>query len=115
LNFTKNIFSAERNESTGYLKGNVDKSEFNWKVNQISPNSYQISRAGPKFNSTLNLMVENGLITGEYKRPGPNIDWNIHGTYNSKGDVKIEIDAPLTLGITLEGKISRWYLPRVKN
>ena len=36
-----------------------------------------------------------------------NIDWNIEGSYTPNGEVKIVIDAPLTLGFTLKGKVSQ--------
>lgn len=101
---TSSHFTATTNAQEGLL-GTVDKSEFDWKVTQSSDSSWEIERFGLKFDSTLNLTVQDGKITGLYERPGPAIDWRIEGSYNDSGDVIITIDAPFTLSVTLSGTI----------
>jgi len=103
--FFTSVHFTGRDNISGMLKGDVDKSEFDWKVKQKGKGIYEINRFGPKFDAKLRLKIENGKITGEYERPGPNIDWDIDGTYDNQGNVNIEIDGPLTLGVRLEGKI----------
>ena len=105
LTFGSSYFHA--NKSEGLFEGVVSKSEFDWNIHQVGKGTYEIERWGLKFNSTLMLNVENGQISGTYVRPGLNINWDIEGTYDSKGNINVEIDAPLTLGITLEGKITQ--------
>ncbi|MDP2907113.1 MAG: hypothetical protein Q8O03_04190 [Nanoarchaeota archaeon] len=98
-------FKAET-DTEDLLNGEVDKSEFDWKVKQTGPNTYKIARWGPKFDATLELKIEEGgIIKGTYNRPGPHFDWGIKGTYDKEGNVNIEIDGPLNLGIVLEGKV----------
>ena len=104
LAFTSAHFVAHNNQS-GNLEGEVDKSEFDWKIRQTSQDTYEIARWGPKFDAELKISVKDGKITGTYTRPGPHFDWDIEGTYDSKGNVHFEIDGPLNLGITLDGKI----------
>ena len=98
-------FKADGSSSSN-LSGTVDKSEFDWGLKQKDNASYDIARFGPKFDSVLHLNVQNGKIKGLYERRGPHINWDINGTYDSSGNVKIDVTAPLTLGITLEGKIT---------
>ena len=105
LSFTSAAFNA-KNNSEGMLEGEVDKSEFNWGVKQSSSTIYDIARFGPKFDGFLDIHVENGKINGNYVRGGPHFDWPIEGTYDAEGNVKCTIDGPLTLGITLKGKIT---------
>jgi hypothetical protein len=95
-----------QNNSSGQLEGEVDKSEFNWKVKQTSEDKYEIARWGPKFDGALELTVKDGKISGTYIRGGPHFNWKVNGTYDNLGHVKYEIDGPLNLGITLDGKIT---------
>lgn len=106
LAVTSSHFRAQRN-GAGMLEGEVNKSEFDWKVRQTGQNSYEIARFGPKFDSGLNLNVADGEISGTYVRTGPHFDWGIIGTYDDSGNLKIKIDGPLNLGIRLVGKISK--------
>ncbi len=105
LMLSSSHFTAQKNTASGYLQGRVDKSEFDWGVEQVADNSFKIKRFGPKFNATIHLNVGNGFIEGVYVRPGPHFNWGISGTYDKNGNVNVEIDGPLNLGITLEGKI----------
>jgi len=98
-------FTAHNNE--GRLEGAVSKSEFDWRVKQSSDDTYEIARWGPKFDSRVRLVIKDGKIEGNYVRDGPNFDWQIKGTYDKQGNIVCEIDGPLCLGITLEGKINR--------
>jgi hypothetical protein len=93
---------------TNGLVGTVDKSEFDWDVVQIAPNKYQIKRFGLKFDAYLTIdKVANGEIKGTYERNGMKFDWDLSGTYDSEGNVKMSLDGPLNLGITLDGKITK--------
>ena len=65
-----------------------------------------LSVSGPKFDATLELSVKDELILGEYIRPGPDFNWEIRGVYTLDGQIEVTIDAPLTLGITLQGKVT---------
>lgn len=89
------------------LKGEVKKAEFNWIVYSKGNDKYDIKRMGIKFDNELELTVANGKIDGTFVRNGLRFDWDISGTYDDFGNVNIEIDGPLTLGINLEGKITR--------
>ena len=100
-----NHFAATIDE-TGMLSGRVSKNEFDWEVQQTKPAEYRIKRFGWKLDTTLRLEIENGKITGSYVRPRSKLDWSIHGTYVSD-IVTIEIDAPLTLGVVLNGTFIR--------
>ncbi|HYD03692.1 MAG TPA: hypothetical protein VEC16_05330 [Alphaproteobacteria bacterium] len=104
LTFTSSKFDAEVN-SQGLLEGKVDKSEFDWEIKQINDSTYHIGRFGLKLDTELKIKMADGKIKGEYLRPDLNFDWNIKGTYDKRGNVNIEIDGPLTLGITLKGEI----------
>ncbi|MFH1331751.1 MAG: hypothetical protein ABIH63_00510 [archaeon] len=106
LALTSARFIAQKNE-LGSLEGEVHKSEINWKVKQISEDSYKIARWGPKFDGILKLKLENDNILGLYIRKGSHFDWKVKGKHNHNGDTKIEIDGPLNLGIILEGKITK--------
>lgn len=106
LLLTSSRFEAHTRTEEGTLTGEVKKSEFNWGVRQTGPNRYEINRFGPKFDSRLELTVENGIISGTYVRPGPHFDWDVDGTYTADGRVEIEIDGPLNLGVTVKGEIT---------
>ena len=96
-------FEAERKQDS--LTGKVYKSEFDWKINETKKDEYEIKRMCLKLNYTLNLKVNNGKVEGRLIRPLA-FDWNISGTYNdASGEVDIYIKAPLTLDLSLEGKI----------
>ncbi|MFH1175072.1 MAG: hypothetical protein V1725_08145 [archaeon] len=84
------------------LQGKVEKSEFNWNVQQTGKDEYEIRRWGPKPNNTLKLHVADGIIIGEYTR-WFGWDWNISGKYDSTGKAEIDITAPLTLGLHISG------------
>lgn len=106
LVFTKVHFEAG-NDPEGKLLGEVHKSEFNWKIRQISKDSYAVARWGPKFDGSIDLVVRDGIINGTYARNGLHFNWFIRGTYDAKGNVRCEIDGPLNLGIVLEGRITK--------
>jgi hypothetical protein len=107
LFFSNSKFIGSGNSNYGTLTGDIKKSEFDWNVTQVSPNTYEIGRATIKFDHLLNLNVENGIVSGSLERSW-GFDWDIIGSYNVKtGEVNIEIDAPLTLGIGLEGKVNQ--------
>ena len=103
--FSSAKFNARGSE--GGLVGKVDKSEFDWRVEQTGQDTYRIKRLGWKFDSYLQLTAKDGCITGTYKRPGPHFDWTVDGTYTKDGSARIEIDGPLNLGVTLEGKLKQ--------
>jgi len=94
------------NGSRENLKGEVEKSEFNWKVKQKSNEIFEVNRFGPKFDAYLDIDVNNGRINGEYVRPGFHFDWAINGTYDPQGNVRMRIDGPLCLGLELVGTIT---------
>ncbi len=103
VTFTSATFSATEN-SAGFYEGEVEKSEFDWNVKQVSENQYEISRFGPKFDSTLTLSAENGQIKGNYART-LGFDWPITGTYDDRGNVSLNISVPFGLDVGLEGKV----------
>lgn len=105
LTFTSSHFSARKN-AVGLLEGKVEKSEFDWAVEQTGPETYRVQRFGPKFNTTLDLKIKNGTISGTYKRPA-GFDWSIDGVYDSQGNVTIDVHVPLGLGLSIEGKITK--------
>lgn len=106
LSLGEAIYKAQADER-GRMHGEVDKSELNWKVQQTDVNKFDIARWGPKFDSELELNVKDGNITGTYIRNGVHFNWDIEGTYDQQGNVEVEIDGPLNLGITLKGKITK--------
>jgi hypothetical protein len=99
-------FTASANDN-GKLEGNVDKSDFDWKVEQTSDSTYKIIRFKPKWNAELDIKVLDGKIKGTYVRSGLNLDWDIEGTYDANGHINCEIDGPLSLGVTLDGTITQ--------
>jgi hypothetical protein len=102
LAFTSATFKAE--DHGGQISGTVEKSEFDWDIKQTGPESWEIGRALMKFDHALNLSVKDGRVNGELVRiMGAN--WKIDGSYTPLGEVEIRIDAPLTLGITLRGRV----------
>lgn len=89
------------------LMGLIAKSEFDWQIKQVDKTKYHVSRANFKFDTTLDLKVENGNITGTYSHPLA-FNWNITGTYTKEGHINVTIDVPFsTANMTLEGKIAR--------
>jgi hypothetical protein len=104
VTFVSNVFNATIDER-GYVHGRVEKSEFDWQVEQVSATRYRIKRWGPKFDGTLELQVADGRISGSYIRNGVGFNWTIDGSY-SGDNVRVHIDAPLTLGIVLAGTIA---------
>lgn len=105
LTFGRANFRAKK--TNGKLEGEVDKSEFDWKVEQSGEDRYKIGRFGPKFDGELYLVVKDGRVRGEFHRYGFNISWGIDGKYDKEGNVDVEIDGPLTLGVDLVGKIEK--------
>ena len=103
---TELLFTSARYQDNGAGEGKVKKSEFDWKVRQTAPNTWEIKRFALKWDSELQLFAQDGKITGEFIRKGPAINWTINGTYDNQGNVKIRIDAPFTMGITMSGKIT---------
>ena len=65
----------------GAITGDVEKSEFDWKVKQSSPGEWEIGRTGWKFDHVLKLTVDNGTINGTLVRTG-GFDWTIEGSYS---------------------------------
>jgi hypothetical protein len=98
-------FTAEKKD--GMINGKVDKSEFDWNVTQKNDNTYEIQRTLLKWDGNLKIDVNDGKIFGVYERGGFAWDWDINGTYDKDGNLKIEIDAPWTLDINLAGKITQ--------
>lgn len=105
LTLTSSKFTAT-GDPGGLMKGKVDKSEFDWNVTQVSDDKWEIGRLGWKFDTTLELTVKDGVITGEYVRPGPHFNWGIEGTYDQGGNVKVEVSIPFSLDIGLAGKVT---------
>lgn len=103
LAFTSATFHATNGQNG--LSGKVDKSEFDWAVQQTSPDTYRIGRFGWKFDAYLRMTAKDGRITGTYERRGPHFDWHIDGTYGANGNARINIHGPMMLGVTLEGKL----------
>jgi len=95
-------FTANNNPR---LEGKVSKSEFDWKVKQISPNTYEIQRWGLKLDSALKIDVKDGKISGNYARE-LGFDWKVDGTYDQKGNVSCEVSVPWGLDIVLKGKVT---------
>ncbi|PIN80819.1 hypothetical protein COV11_03200 [Candidatus Woesearchaeota archaeon CG10_big_fil_rev_8_21_14_0_10_30_7] len=106
VTFSSSEFDAFVNEE-GNLVGEVEKSEFDWKVRQISENVYEIARFGLKFDAKLILNVNGGNISGTYVRIGPHFDWEITGTYSDNGNVNLNINVPLGLSVGLEGTVTK--------
>lgn len=106
LTFTDVHYKAGKT-SQGNLKGTVQKSEFDWDVDQQNNGQYHIHRFLFKFNSDLELKTQDGKITGTYFRHGPAWNWSINGTYDANGNVKMHVDVPVGLDFDLEGKITQ--------
>ncbi len=107
--FTKSEFIADRknaDNSVGPLRGRVHKSELDWKINQLSENSYEIVRWGPKFNNRLDITVDNGRINGMFVRPWLHFDWRIEGEYDEDGNMFCHIYEPWGIDFYLEGTIT---------
>ncbi len=104
LAFTSVHYKAEKNPQ-GNLNGLVQKSEFDWDVNQTAINKYHIHRLLFKFDSDLELKAQDGKITGTYFRHGPAFNWSINGNYDASGNIKVHVNVPAGLDFTLEGKI----------
>jgi hypothetical protein len=101
--FTSNEYIARRDGS--HFSGKVDKSEFDWKVSQDGPTTYEVGRWGWKLDTQLKLHAADGKIRGSYSKPLA-FDWPIEGTYDKDGNVEIDIDVPWSWNnIRLEGKI----------
>ncbi|MFA5855968.1 MAG: hypothetical protein WC867_01310 [Candidatus Pacearchaeota archaeon] len=105
--FLTSVRFSPKVNSEGRLEGVVEKSEFDWKLLENNEGNYDINRFGPKFDSRLKLDVGNGKINGVYERFGPHYDWIITGTYNVDGEVKMNIDIPRGLDLTLVGKVTK--------
>ena len=69
----------------------LNKSEFDWKVKQLEYDMYEIVRFEPKFNTILELRVQDGKISGTYVRPGLHFDWEINGTYDKNENVNLRL------------------------
>jgi hypothetical protein len=106
LSMTSAKFTAQKNRD-GKFEGKVDKSEFNWDITQTGNEKYHVGRFGLKFDADLEIKVSKGKITGEYQRHGIRFNWDIEGIYDSLGNVNINIDGPMNLGINLVGKITK--------
>jgi len=87
------------------LQGSVRKSEMDWNVSQTSDEFFHIRRWGYKFDYDLELRMRDGQISGVLIRPGAAFDWKITGSYDDKGNVVVQTDAPLTLDVTLRGTV----------
>lgn len=106
LTLTSATFKAKTNDR-GLLEGKVDKSGFDWIVEQTGPDSYQVGRFCLKFDNSVSLVVANGRIVGKIKRGIDEFNWTIDGTYDNDGNIEVGIDGPVNWGIGLEGKITQ--------
>jgi hypothetical protein len=106
LTFTDVHFRVKQTGKGG-LKGEVQKSEYNWDIEQTEYGEYNIHRFLFKFDSDLKISTHDGKITGTYFRHGPSWDWDINGTYDKEGNVKIHVDVPMGLDFDLEGRITK--------
>ena len=88
LTFTSAVFHAAGD--SGKQKGDVEKSEFNWGIKQTGPTTWEVSRLGLKLDTTLKVLVKNGVIEGEYIRPWGQ-DWKISGSYDQQGNLDLEV------------------------
>ncbi len=101
------LFTSSKLEAkypSNFLEGSVEKSEFDWKVKQIGVDTYEINRFGPKFDTTLDISVRNGVIHGMYKRPF-GFDWAIEGAYDDQG-YSFNVSVPLGLDFSVNAKKS---------
>jgi hypothetical protein len=105
LLFSSVHYNADNTE--GHLKGKVNKSEFDWKVEEQPDGTLKISRWGPKWNASLDFSVHDGIIKGKYIRSGPHFDWPITGTYAPDGQVHAKIAVPFGLDVHLEGRVDK--------
>ena len=104
----KLLFSSVHYTASGDpLQGKVDKSEYDWKVEELPDGRLHISRFGPKWDTHLSIEAENGTIDGKYDRRGigAKFDWEISGTYDADGNVKVNVGIPFGPDISLEGRI----------
>lgn len=104
LALTSARFTAKKNKY-GLFEGEVSKSEFDWNVEQISHNTWEVKRLLFKWNTKLVLNIADGKIHGTYHRPIGSFNWGIDGTYDSNGNVDIDVNCPLALGLRLKGKV----------
>ena len=104
LSMTSSHFTAQK--EGGLMKGKVDKSEFDWSVEQTGPNTWHIGRWGYKFDSTLVIDISNGQINGSLERT-MGWDWTFSGTYDTAGNIKINVGTPfLRPNFVIEGTLS---------
>ena len=100
LTFSSAKYTAKRENAGGLFKGVVDKTKWDWDVAQTGQTEYEIDRVGsggwsgrdPK----LALTLKDGKITGNWtyrnRKELIGHNWEITGTYDSKGQVKLNID-----------------------
>src|SRR3989344_2958690 len=104
LTFPRARFTASKN-AEGNLEGNVDKSEFDWKIKQTRDDTYKIERAGWKLNAELKIMMNDGQISGSYSKP-LSFDYKIKGTYDKEnGKVDIDVKVALSLDFGIKGNV----------
>lgn len=113
LGTTSASFIGKSNENE-MIVGEVNKSEFDWKIIQTKKNKYKIQTftfnfLKRKYASVdpLELKIENGIINGEYIRTGSRGNWDIKGRYDlDTGIVKVSIDGTFTIKTYLIGYIT---------
>jgi len=97
--------SVKATGESGSMKGTVDKSEWDWNIKQSGPDRWEIERFLLKLDTTLNITVKDGKITGTYDRPLA-FDWSLEGTYDKEGNVDISVSTPLLCpNFKITGKI----------
>ena len=101
--FSSATFTA-RVYRDGDIDGEVDKSEWNWKVKSIGPDVYKIERALLKFDHTLELKISHGQIYGVLQR-SVGYDWPISGSYTPEGKVSLCIKVPMGGDLYIHGTI----------
>jgi hypothetical protein len=82
--FTSATYDASTN-AKGEIGGRVNKSEFDWKIETVGPNSYSVGRFGFKLDQTLELVVSQGKISGKID-VSLDRDYKIEGTYDRKSN-----------------------------
>lgn len=85
--------------------GTVNKSEYDWDIQQINENTWHVGRMLMKFDSDLILNIQDGKITGEFVRSGNHFDWSINGTYDENGNVEIDVGIPFSNDLRIVGRV----------
>ena len=87
-------------------QGRVNKSEFDWGIEQTGPHTWKVGRFGFKLDKELQIVVENGAIHGNFSR-ALSWDWGISGTYTPSGHVDIHVaTGPLDPSFDIVGTVT---------